>query len=387
MASSQVDVNRILSFRLKDVLRGNTFAGLLFAALGAFVLIVPPADQRDWEGVLAGTVVLAVGLSILIVPRLKVQRNEQIVAEFSPAGVMMGIQNSTRQRFLVPWDEVIEITQISFTRRIVTTFATYFREPAITVSRDFFDREIDVEVKGRGPFWDHHVHMLPRDEGVRLALLHNEFNMSRRQLRAEIEERWRAFSTHPGAKRPAAAERDPLSVIDRLWDSATATAGGSIAVKAVAILIGILVVYFSHYILAYVGMAKLNEAQIRVYAGDLLKAGNLPGSIDDGPITMLTPALISSVTSGSCEPSIRRDLANSGFLPRYMEHHACRAALVTADRRPAKAVFDLIVVEYEQVLGVDATTGVEKLGTYRALTAVTPPPDDVRLRLCADGGC
>lgn len=380
VADTKIDVHRILSFTLADTFRGNRGVGIFFALLGGLVLILP--EQRDLAVVAPGLILLLFGLFALAAPYLGLKRAETVVAELSPQGLVTGIQNSARPRIEIPWDEISEVTQISFASPVVTTWGTYVREPCVTVSRAFYDRAIHVDgFAAQGLFWRHHIQPHPDGDRMRVVLLHHEFALSRRALRDEIEARWRAFSRHPAARVPASPSTGAFARLGDAVDAVTATPARRVTVAVVAALLVLPLAYHWHYAFTGFGMANLNAAQLASYGGDLLAQRRLPGRIDGGPLIMLGPGEVAEMRDASCQRTIRRRNGPAGLTPRFDQHHACRAVFTARQGRTAEAVFDIFPTEYRQEMG----SGPARI--MSALTAHPPPEAEVRARLCATGGC
>lgn len=380
MDGSKIDVDRILTVTLADSFRGNRGMGLFFVLLGGLVLILP--DERDLTVAVPGLGVLLFGIFALAAPYLGLKRGEKVVAELSPQGLVTGVQNSARPRFLIPWDEISEVTQISFASPVVLTWATYVREPCVTVSRAFYDREIHVDgFAAQGLFWRHHIQPHPDGDRMRVVLLHHEFALSRRVLRNEVEARWRAFSRNPAARVPAPTATGASARLAEVFDAVTATPARRAALVVVAALLALPLAYHWHYGLTRFGMANLNPAQLASYGGDLLNQRRLPGRVAGGPVTMLGPADVGEMRNASCERTIRRLDGHSGLTPRYEQHHACRAVFAAVRGGTAEAVFDIYPTEYRQEMG----SGPPRV--MSALTAQPPPEAGARARLCGAETC
>lgn len=380
MAGSKIDVDRTLTFTLADSFRGNRGMGLFFALLGGLVLILP--EEGDPTVLVPGLGLLAFGVFALAAPYLGLKRGEKVVAELSPQGLVTGVQNSARPRIEIPWDEISEVTQISFMSPVVATWGTYIREPCVTVSRAFYDREIHVDgIAAQGLFWRHHIQRHPDGDRMRVVLLHHDFALSRRALRDEIEARWRAFSRHPAASLPAPPVTDALARLADAYDAVTATPARRVTAAVVAALFVLPLAYHWHYGLTRLAIANLNPAQLASYGGGLLAQRRLPGRVDGGPLTVLGPADVGAMRDASCQRTIRRRAGDAGLTPRYAQHHACRAVFTTREGRAAEAVFDIYPTEYRQEMG----SGPPRL--MSALIAHPPPEAEVRTRLCGIRPC
>lgn len=118
----------------------------------------------------------------------------------SPEGVLMHIKGATE--FLVPWNEIHDIAQITIAAR---NYGPRFQfrvtladVTALVVSQAFYDRHIHVDsLYRRGPGWANTFvpknDLTAMDGQMQIALHHALLEVPPETLRRAIETRWHAF--------------------------------------------------------------------------------------------------------------------------------------------------------------------------------------------------
>lgn len=202
MDSKFTDVHHTLKFSREKIGRKFFIIGAVAIILGGFFIYAGPPKTK-----FAGYVLLVIGFALCMYEMHLAFHPGKPLLTLSPEGVRFNIE--WVREIVVPWHEVKALRTISFEDRSGQARwpfrKTFENVTALVITADFYDREAHVSnLLLRGPGWNN-IFIPDEKNNVVQFVLHDEIlPVTREELKAAVEARWKAFRemTRPATAKP-----------------------------------------------------------------------------------------------------------------------------------------------------------------------------------------
>lgn len=371
MKPDLTDVRKPLAFGYEGyLLKQVPFA----AGLAALGLVLFLWVDRDRESILASGVLLAAGLGFIAYAYYRRGHPWKPVFELSTSGVRYRMAG--HKEVFIPWREVQDVGAIEVSRfHWLRSGGFRFRDAtALVVSKRFYNANIYVDSwVRRGRSWDYLF--VTKGDAVQIVMHPELMSISPGDLRAAVESRWRAFSSHPNAK-PSVPWSPRAPGLFGWMPSRALKIAGLLCLVALALPL----LYFWQWPLAWKSLS-LSPGSRSAYLDGLLDGGGIPARLMDGRMAILGRGDVLTTAVPDCEREIVRDPEHTSFTPAYIPSATCTAFLTHKSGAPAIGIFKLVVVDtsFEDFSG--------KRHSSRALVTAPLVLHEAEARLCARGYC
>ena len=216
MDATATDVRQIVEYR-SDRWNVGWLPYALLGAVAGFYMAFYDGGRHTFPGIMV--LLICCGFSVFLLYRWRSPGKSKLM--LSPEGLQLHVGG---RDVLIPWREVqsIDTTDLkvrNWGRGSILFPTITFRDcTLVKVSRPFYEAAIHVpSVFMQGPGWQGVFHA--EGDSMRIALHHDQFYASTRDVREPIEARWRAFRgrahTVTRAEEEAAATRsEPRDATD-----------------------------------------------------------------------------------------------------------------------------------------------------------------------------
>ncbi len=196
------DVHQTLKFSREKIGRRFFIIGAIAIVAGAFFLYAGP---RKIE--IAGYVCIALGFALCMYEMHRAFHPGKPLLTLSPEGVRFNIE--WVREIVVPWHEVKALRTIDIEDRSGQSRwpfrKTFENVTALVITADFYDRKVHVgNLLLRGPGWNNIFIPDEKNNVVEFALHDEILPVTREELKAAVEARWKAFRE---TTRPATVAR------------------------------------------------------------------------------------------------------------------------------------------------------------------------------------
>lgn len=196
------DLYRTVAYRADRIFLVHLPTALFIGLLGLTMLAF--SDDADTKHFVAAGALIAACLAWIGFGLYRRGQPSQPVIELSPIGLLLRISHVKQVR--IPWREISDVESVSGFS-IYPRMFRYRDEPAISVSRSFYDRQIHPNSSVmQGPDRAHTFRV--EKDIARITFFTEGLDVSKAELRQAVEARWKAFgsyqsSVEPGTSRPA----------------------------------------------------------------------------------------------------------------------------------------------------------------------------------------
>jgi hypothetical protein len=362
------NVQETLSFGKEEFLVRKVPIAAGFGLLGLIILLLPAPGARHLA---AGYALVLAGCGYAVFAFWRRKHPGEPMLILSPAGIRYRIDS--RLTLFIPWNEIegVDTADITFSSRGISWMQRDV--PVALVSEGFYHTQVRPDSWWhRGLAWQYCF--VPKESVVQVAFFHDLLSQPSSNLRAAIEDRWRAFSRHPNARKPS---RPPRASQDR-----PARRGMTRGQKlAAAIVLGVLALpLIWHWRWGHAWL-RFNVGSGDVYLGDLLDREGVPARRSDGRMVRLQRRDVSSIVTSQCHKEITRDPKAETLTPTYTVSAHCVADLRLTSGATAVAIFKLIVTTF------DTEYELGKISQGSAIVPALLSLEEAEQQLCALKGC
>jgi len=372
VTTHSVDVGKTRSFGYERYLKKHIPFAVGLLVLGVVLLVLTASkDYSDRRGVIGGIGLVLGSLCFIAYALHRQSVPGRPIVELSPAGILYRLMGL--REVLIPWPEILGVSSVDIWRRV------RFRDVTVVlVSRAFFDATFGAtSYLKRGPGWGYYF--IAKGDVVQIAFHHELLTIPADELRAEVEERWRAFSGHPDAAlRPQVSSSRRSVRLFAGWRPPVAVK--RIAVAAL-ITAAVPALYFWRWPMAWLTFPDFPDTVESHYLGEQLDRAGVRARLADGRMTTLGRLTVSHVGSTSCTREIVRDEKADGWFPVYVASAYCTSDLKDLSGTPAVGIFKLVskTFSYGDWQG--------KPQPYKAIVSLSLDMDEADIKLCELGVC
>ncbi|HEX4894121.1 MAG TPA: hypothetical protein VFV47_12590 [Hyphomicrobiaceae bacterium] len=359
------DILKPLSFGKDRFLLRKAPWAVAAGLFGLFMMSELTAGHRNKAGytILAWALV-AIGIGFPAFAFWRQKRPGDPLLVLSSQGVRTAFATDTP--ILIPWSEISAVgaTDVSRVHRGIRVWERDVT--TVEVSERFYRTRIR-----RDEWWaDPTDHFIIEGDRVRVVLHHDILSVPPAELHAAVQQRWRAFSSHPNSKLPAT----PSGIEERVAERTRKRRLAWAAAAAAALLLSPFLWHWhwAKTMLTFPVPSGLHNA----YLDSQLNKSTVPARLADGRMVRLWRLNVDRVGETVCRKDVVRDREAQSLMPAYTASALCATEVTMTSGAAATAIMKLVVSTYEAEM---------PLGTIRKLSVIVPADltdEEAKRHLC-----